>query len=67
MHLDSDAVQASVAGVLSNLSVDNEIEREIASEGGIEAPARLTLLHSTLLYLALLHSTTNSTNSTYST
>ena len=40
MHLDSnDAVQASVAGVLSNLSVDNEIEREIASEGGIEAPA----------------------------
>ena len=56
-----------MAGVLSNLSVDNEIEREIASEGGIEAPAYLTLLHSTLLYLALLHSTTNSTNSTYST
>ena len=61
MHLDSDAVQASVAGVLSNLSVDNEIEREIASEGGIEAPARLTLPYSTLLYFILLNYTTNST------
>ena len=50
-----------MAGLLSNLSVDNEIEREIASEGGIEAPARLTLPYSTLLYFILLNSTTNST------
>ena len=37
VHLDNAVVQAGVAGALSNLSVDDEIEQQIATQGGIHA------------------------------
>jgi|TARA_B110000196_G_C20724779_1_gene465861 hypothetical protein len=45
VHLDNAVVQAGVAGALSNLSVDDEIEQQIATQGGIHALVEASRVH----------------------
>ena len=45
MHLQDAIVQAGVMGVLSNLSVDDEIERTIAESGGVEMLIKAAQAH----------------------
>ena len=47
MHIDDAVVQAGVMGVISNLSVDDEIEQTIATAGGIEMLIRAAQAHRT--------------------
>ena len=45
VHINNAVVQAGVAGALSNLSVDDEIEQLIATRGGIDALVGASAAH----------------------